>query len=96
MSGPNEILWIAAAATLGMSVVAVGVALATLRLLRGPNIVDRIIALDVISALATGLVVLEAIRSGRALFLDIALVMAIILFLSTVAFALYYEKGGRE
>jgi multisubunit Na+/H+ antiporter MnhF subunit len=40
------------------------------------------------------MILLEAIRSGRSLFMDIALCMAILLFLTTVAFALYYKKGG--
>jgi multicomponent Na+:H+ antiporter subunit F len=79
---------------MAMAFVALGLALSTYRLIIGPDVVDRIIALDVIGTLATGMILLEAIRSGRSLFMDIALCMAILLFLTTVAFALYYKKGG--
>lgn len=77
-----------------MGAIAFALCLSTYRLIIGPDTVDRIIALDVIGTLAIGMVLMEAIRSGRSLFMDIALCMAILLFLSTVAFALYYKKGG--
>lgn len=81
---------------IAMTVVAIGLCLATWRLIRGPMVMDRIIALDVIGTLGIGMMLLEAIRSGRELFIDIALCMAVLLFLSTVAFALYYKKGDHS
>lgn len=84
------------AAIAAMAMVAFGICLATVRLIRGPQVVNRIIALDVVGTLAIAMVLLEAIRSGHSLFMDIALCMAILLFLATVAFALYFKMGGRE
>jgi len=63
----------------------------------GPNhrtiALDRVVALDLIGFLSIGLMTLSTIQSGNALFLDAAMILALIAFLGTVAFARYLEKG---
>jgi multicomponent Na+:H+ antiporter subunit F len=63
------------------------IALGMLRFLRGPTDVDRVIALDILFASAVGLCVAAAMASGRELFLDVAIGVALVGFVATVAWA---------
>jgi multicomponent Na+:H+ antiporter subunit F len=68
-------------------------AFAALRFLRGPSDADRVIALDVLFAAAVGLCVAAALASGRVLFLDVAIGLALIGFVATVAWARMIERS---
>lgn len=61
------------------------------RVIKGPSVVDRAIAGDSIDLMTAVVIVLFAIYSGRAIYLDIALVVAILGFLSTVLISKYLE-----
>lgn len=63
------------------------------RLAKGPSLPDRVVALDLIATVTVGLVALYCIAVSQPAFLDAAIVLALIGFLSTVAFAQYIEKG---
>ncbi|MBW7866238.1 MAG: cation:proton antiporter [Candidatus Hydrogenedentes bacterium] len=69
--------------------------LAVGRLLRGPTLPDRVVALDLISSLVVGIIVAYAVATDQAVYLRDAIVLAVISFLGTVAFAYYVAKGGR-
>jgi multicomponent Na+:H+ antiporter subunit F len=56
---------------------------------------DRVVALDLIGILSIGLMALYAVETGEALFVDVAIIVALIAFLGTVAFARYLEKGRK-
>ncbi len=66
---------------------AIGVA----RLVRGPHLPDRIVALDMLALIGMCAAALQALVTGLTAFIDLALVMALLSFLSTVAFARYVE-----
>jgi multicomponent Na+:H+ antiporter subunit F len=66
--------------------------LTIVRLVRGPTLADRILALDLITTLAIGYIAVIAIRTGFTLYLDIAITIALLGFLSTVAFSRYLMK----
>jgi multicomponent Na+:H+ antiporter subunit F len=85
------VLAAAALALLGASVLVVIV-----RLVRGPDLANRVVALDLLSILGVGIASAAAVVSGDAVFLDVALILALIAFVSTVAFARYAEQGGDE
>jgi multicomponent Na+:H+ antiporter subunit F len=68
--------------------------LAFARLARGPSLPDRVIALDLIAILAAAMTAVYAVMTGESVFLDVAIVVALISFLGTVAFARYLEKQG--
>jgi multicomponent Na+:H+ antiporter subunit F len=68
--------------------------LAFLRLARGPSLPDRAVALDLISTIVIGLIGVYAVSTNEPLFLDLAVVLALIAFLATVAFARFIAKGG--
>ncbi|SFV61406.1 Na(+) H(+) antiporter subunit F [hydrothermal vent metagenome] len=64
-----------------------------IRLLKGPDLSDRIIAFDVISVMAVSLLVLLSIYFKRSIYLDVALVFGLIGFLGTTIFGRYIERG---
>jgi multicomponent Na+:H+ antiporter subunit F len=70
--------------------------LAFIRLARGPSLPDRVVALDLISVIAVGFIAAYAIDVGQRVLLDAALVVALIAFLGTVAFAQYVERRARD
>lgn len=80
---------------LAIGLLSLGVVLSFVRLLIGPSIPDRVIAFDVMAAFVIGLLALFAIQTGHALFIDVGLSIAIIVFLATVALARYLEKGAK-
>lgn len=82
----------ALAAEIALGVVGLAILLAVVRLIRGPSLPDRVVALDLISILVAGATAVYAVRTGEAVFLDVAIVLALIAFLGTVAFASYIEK----
>ena len=84
------------AARLGLIVLAIGMGLCVYRIVRGPKNADRIIALDLLSILVTAIIVLYAISSGKAAFLDVAIAYALVAFLGTVAFARYLERTASK
>ncbi len=63
------------------------------RLLAGPCTVTRAIALDVLTLITIPLMVAVAVTTGRAIYVDVALVYAILSFLGVLARARYLEKG---
>jgi len=78
-----------------ISFAAVGAALllATWRLLRGPDLPDRILALDTLYISAIALLVLSGIAWRTQVYFEAALLIALIGFVGTVALALYIARG---
>ncbi|MCK4873700.1 MAG: hypothetical protein KAS72_13340 [Phycisphaerales bacterium] len=65
------------------------------RLLRGPQLVDRAIAADTLGLQVVGLVVLLTIKLESLMYFDAVLIMSIMGFASTVAFAQYIARHGK-
>jgi len=78
-----------------ISLVTLGVALliAFIRLVKGPTLPDRIVAMDLFGMLVVGLIVVLAGWSQVRATLDAAIVIALVGFLGTVAYATYVERG---
>lgn len=68
--------------------------LGAIRLLRGPSLADRVVALDFIGTICAGMTAVYAIRTGEPLYLRATVVIALVLFLGTVGFAIFLEKRG--
>jgi len=81
-----------AAVTAGFVMVFITVALAFFRLAKGPSLADRVVALDMMTVAIAAFCGLAAIRSGDPAFLDVALVLALVGFLATVALARFAER----
>lgn len=74
--------------------VAAGGACYLARLVIGPSLADRVVALDGLVVTIVAGVLLNSIRSGRDWFLDGALVLAFVGFLGTIAGARFIERRG--
>lgn len=70
----------------------VSLVLGAWRAVRGPGTADRVMALDLVGAILMGACILLAMVSGRELFLDVALAVAVIAFIGTIAFARQIER----
>ena len=81
------------ALNVGMVAVTVAVVLCGWRLLRGPEITDRLLALDTLYMNAVALIVLLGIRWNTPLLFEAALLVAMLGFASTVALARYLSRG---
>ena len=66
------------------------------RLMRGPSLPDRVVALDLMATLVIGIVAVYSIATGRSAYLDVAIILALIAFLGTVAFAYYLQRGNNQ
>ncbi|WP_461865600.1 monovalent cation/H+ antiporter complex subunit F [Thermococcus sp.] len=76
-----------------LALIAIATLLSLYRVFRGPTTVDRLVAVDIMTTITTGLMVLFALQYKRMIFLDVALVYAVLAFLGVIAFARYLEGG---
>lgn len=72
----------------------IAIALATVRLVRGPGLASRAVALDVVAVLGAALTAVFAIQFDVRVFLDVTMILALVSFVGTVAFAYYIERGA--
>jgi multicomponent Na+:H+ antiporter subunit F len=79
--------------TLIFALLITGIFLSFIRLVLGPTLADRVVALDLIGVLSVGLIALYAVSQEQAVYIDVAVVLALIAFLGTIAFAHFIEKG---
>lgn len=88
------------ALTISTGMIMVASTLIVWRLLSGPSLSDRVVALDTLSLLLVSFIVIFSLASGVSAYLDAALVLSLVAFLSTVAFARFIERtiarGGTD
>lgn len=74
-------------------VLGIGMLLALGRLVKGPSLPDRVVAADVLTTMMIGALVVAAITTSQSFLLDIALAIALVVFLGTIALAMAIERG---
>jgi multicomponent Na+:H+ antiporter subunit F len=67
--------------------------LALARFIKGPTPADRVIAFDVLTIVSISGIVFAALAEGRGIYLDVALIYALLSFLGVIVFARYVESG---
>lgn len=80
------------AISIGFALLLLGIVFATVRLVLGPSLADRVVALDYVTVILIAVAGLLYLRTGSAAYLDVAVTLALIGFLATVAFARYAER----
>jgi multicomponent Na+:H+ antiporter subunit F len=75
-----------------MPILGLALILALVRLMRGPQMPDRVVSLDLMVTLGMGIIAVYAIVTGQPVFLDVTTVLALISFLGTIAFAYYLQR----
>jgi multicomponent Na+:H+ antiporter subunit F len=91
-----ENFFLKGATELTLVLLLLGIVLAFIRLLIGPDPADRIVALDLISVLIVGFLAAFSIYADEKSFLDVAIAYALIAFLGTVALARYRERLAKK
>lgn len=92
----HETTYFQAALVLTSLMLTVAMILAFVRLLRGPSLPDRVVALDLITILVVAIVATYDIATDQPVLFDAAIVLALVAFLGTVAFARYVERSGHD
>jgi multicomponent Na+:H+ antiporter subunit F len=92
MSGPE---FLELSANISFGILTVAFILTILRILRGPTLPDRVLALDMLVSVGIGYIAVVAIKTGFSLYLDIAISLGLVGFLGTVAFARFIMHRGR-
>ncbi len=72
--------------------VAVALCIGAARLLRGPSLADRVVAMDMLVVAAVAVAALATLSTGRREFLDVGLGIAVVGFIATCAFAAFLER----
>ncbi len=78
---------------IAFSMIGFGIMFSILRLIKGPTAPDRVVALDTLSTITTALLVLLGFIFKRYVYLDVALVYALLTFIGAIAVARFLEKG---
>ena len=64
-----------------------------IRLVIGKTVIDRVVAIDMLTVISISLIALYAQISGRFVYIDVALVYALLSFLAVLAIARFLERG---
>lgn len=67
--------------------------LALMRFIKGPRSADRVVAFDALTIVSISAIVLIALIEGRGIYLDVALVYALLSFLGVIVVARFLERG---
>jgi len=88
---------VTAAIHIALAILMLALVMTAIRVIIGPTLADRVLALDQLVSIAIGFIALIAVKTGFELYVDIALALALVGFLATAAFARYiFIRGGRE
>ncbi|MCY9373964.1 Na(+)/H(+) antiporter subunit F1 [Bacillus sp. T17B1] len=78
---------------LALGIMAVSTFLYVIRVIKGPTVPDRVVALDAIGINLIAITALVSILLKTSAFLDIILLLGILSFIGTIAFSKFLEKG---
>ncbi|MCB1508808.1 MAG: cation:proton antiporter [Hyphomicrobiaceae bacterium] len=81
---------------LALAILSLSFALIIVRIVRGPTLPDRVLALDMLVAVGIGFIAVIAVKTRSFVYLDIAIALGLVGFLATVAFARFILKRGRH
>jgi len=93
---PADTSIVVIASRFAIVVLLISIAVALVRLIKGPDAADRIVALDLISMLIVAFLATESIYAGETSFLDVAIAYALIAFLGTVALARFLMRSPQR
>ncbi|MBN1301951.1 MAG: hypothetical protein JW995_12115 [Melioribacteraceae bacterium] len=77
-------------------VISVSLLLLFVRFIAGPTLEDRIIAIDLLAVVGVAFIAVYSMLSGVTVFLDVAIILGLLSFLGTVAFAFYLERRNKR
>jgi multicomponent Na+:H+ antiporter subunit F len=83
-------------AELALLALSVGLIVTFVRLVLGPSLPDRIVALELTATLVLGVIAVYAIGTDEPALIDVAIALALVVFLGAVALARYAERAMRR
>lgn len=86
--------WVNLTAQISLVVLVIALGLAFLRLVLGPSLPDRVVALDLVAMLLVGLIAVSAVETGDVIFLRVAMVVALFSFIGTIGFCWYLQRDS--
>jgi multicomponent Na+:H+ antiporter subunit F len=75
-----------------LPLLSLAVVAAVVRLVRGPSLPDRVVAFDLLSALGICILAAYSVAKDQSVFLDVAMILALVSFLGTIGFAFYLRR----
>ncbi len=78
---------------ISLAVLSLAILASFIRLIRGPSLPDRVVAIDLVAFLVMGFLGTYSVLIGQESYIDVALVLGLLAFLGTVAFARYIERS---
>jgi multicomponent Na+:H+ antiporter subunit F len=79
-------------AKIAIILIVISFIMAFYRVLKGPSLPDRVVALDFMASLSMGFILTYSILKGEVLYIDIVLIISLVLFMGTVTVAKYLRK----
>ena len=79
--------------TIFLTIIGIGIVFCFLRMLKGPTVADRAVALDTVTTVTVAFLVVLGYVFDRYVYLDVSLVYAVLMFVGSVAIARFLEKG---
>lgn len=62
------------------------------RLLTGPSLPDRIVVMDLVASLVIGLIITYIMLTGKPVYLNVTVIIALLVFMGNIAFAKYLKR----
>ncbi len=87
---PNFVIW------LSYALLTLALVMGFIRLVIGPTLPDRVVALELMASLTVGFIGIHVLTSGQSALLDVGMVLALTAFLAAVGFARYLERGAHR
>lgn len=79
--------------TISLVLFGISIAITFIRIVLGPSFPDRVIAMDVIGVNIISVIAIVSISFNTKAYLDVILILAILAFISTIAFSKFIERG---
>lgn len=77
---------------ISLPIIIISVLISLVRLMKGPSIEDRIVALDALTSMSIAFIAAFSVLTNSTMILDVGLILALLSFLATVSFAYYIER----
>ncbi|MFO8236020.1 MAG: monovalent cation/H+ antiporter complex subunit F [Bacteroidales bacterium] len=80
-------------AQIAVYIMILAIILVLIRLWKGPDLPDRVVAFDLLAFMALGIILLIMIITGSKEYLDIVIIISLVVFISTIAVSKFLTKG---
>lgn len=80
--------------TITFAILFLAMILTFIRLIIGPTMPDRVVALELIPSILVSIIGVYAIYHDRSSFIDVSIVVALVAFLAAIGFSRFLERGG--